>query len=283
MLPVRLTSVDALLFASETVAIGSFRCPAGDPLYRDSGPTGSHLFVFPRTATFIRHDGGRRFLADPNTVTLYNRHQEYDRAKASEVDASDWYAVDGDTILDAVRAYDPRIEERPFRFTHAPASNALYARQRRLFERLASGECVDSLAVEESVLALLGAVLRSAYGRTPVRSPALRDAVEAARRLVNANIDRPVGLRQLARAVDCSPFALCRAFRTMTGMTITAYRHAIRMRAALELLQTADDLTTIALGLGYSSHSHFTLAFRRTFGMPPSEWRAVVAIGDGQF
>ncbi|MBA2354428.1 MAG: helix-turn-helix transcriptional regulator, partial [Acidobacteria bacterium] len=33
------------------------------------------------------------------------------------------------------------------------------------------------------------------------------------------------------------------------------------------------DLTDIALGLGYSSHSHFTASFTRAFGVPPSAWQ----------
>ena len=53
-------------------------------------------------------------------------------------------------------------------------------------------------------------------------------------------------------------------------MTITRYRHALRLRIALDRLPDCDDLTDLALDLGYSSHSHFTRAFRDHFGIPHS-------------
>jgi AraC-like DNA-binding protein len=265
--------------ATDLVAIGSFRCPSTHRLYRDSGPAGSHLFVFPRTATFIRHRGAdRRFLANANLVTLYNRGQEYERSRASDLDASDWYAVSAPLLLQAVSAYDPAIHDRPdrpFRFTHAPVSAALYAKQRRLFERASSGESSDGLQAEECVLGLLDDVIRGSYraAAATVRSAPMRDKVEAARRLITANLARPLGLTILAQAVEASPFALCRAFQATTGMTVSAYRNGLRMHVALERLRGTDDLTTIALELGYCSHSHFTRVFQRTFGQSPSVYR----------
>jgi AraC-like DNA-binding protein len=47
----------------------------------------------------------------------------------------------------------------------------------------------------------------------------------------------------------------------------------LRVRSSLELLLGSDDILTVAIALGYSSHSHFTAAFRRAFGLSPSEWR----------
>ena len=71
-----------------------------------------------------------------------------------------------------------------------------------------------------------------------------------------------------------SRFRLCRAFRRATGSTLHAWREERRMRAALAALADgADDLTRLALDLGYSSHSHFTARFRRTFGRSPSAAR----------
>ena len=48
----------------------------------------------------------------------------------------------------------------------------------------------------------------------------------------------------------------------------------IRLRMALELLRSRRGLTEIALDLGYTSHSHFTAAFRNYFGITPSRYRA---------
>jgi AraC family transcriptional regulator len=47
----------------------------------------------------------------------------------------------------------------------------------------------------------------------------------------------------------------------------------LRLARALAELPHTDDLTTLALDVGFSSHSHFSAAFRRAFGMTPSQFR----------
>ena len=82
-----------------------------------------------------------------------------------------------------------------------------------------------------------------------------------------------MGLTDLAAAVDLSPFHLCRAFRIVTGGTISSYRTNLRVRASLERVADGEDLTTVALSLGFASHSHFTHAFTTVFGTSPSAMR----------
>ena len=57
-------------------------------------------------------------------------------------------------------------------------------------------------------------------------------------------------------------------------MPIHRYLTQLRLRSSLErLADGANDLTALALELGFSSHSHFTDAFRREFGHAPSRDR----------
>jgi AraC-like DNA-binding protein len=62
-------------------------------------------------------------------------------------------------------------------------------------------------------------------------------------------------------------------FQQQTGMPVHRYLTQLRLRAALERLADADDITSLAIDLGFSSHSHFTDVFRREFGKTPSEYR----------
>jgi AraC-like DNA-binding protein len=90
----------------------------------------------------------------------------------------------------------------------------------------------------------------------------------------------PLSIAQLAAEVGCSAYYLCRVFRKCFGITVHRYRNQLRLRAALQLLASADvDLTEIALAVGYSSHSHFTSEFRRAFGCVPSAVRKLCARG----
>ena len=59
--------------------------------------------------------------------------------------------------------------------------------------------------------------------------------------------------------------------RAGAPFSLHAYRNQLRLRAALERLhEPGVELIEIALDLGFSSHSHFTETFRRSFGKTPS-------------
>jgi AraC-like DNA-binding protein len=50
-------------------------------------------------------------------------------------------------------------------------------------------------------------------------------------------------------------------------------RRVLLERAAHRLVTTGDDVLTVAVDAGYSSHEAFTRAFQRAYGEPPSAWR----------
>jgi len=262
-LEVPLKPVETLLFRSDIVAIGKFRCPSTHPLYRDSGPCSNHTFVFPRSATTIRHETGEWFVGSPNTASLYNHGQHYTRSKISDIDASDWFVIADDVLIDILR---PVRDDRPFTETHVRVDASLYLEQRQLFE---SAGDLEPFEIEERVMRVLSRLMS-----VPPARARRRDAVEETKRLIAGTPSRTIAFRDLARRVECSPFELCRAFHRETGFTLTQFRHSLRLRNALELLRGTRDLTDIALDLGYASHSHFTAAFRRHFGVTPSRYRA---------
>jgi AraC family transcriptional regulator len=270
---------DQVVFATESVTIGAFRCPTNHPSFRDSGPIKDDCFVFPRTAVVIQHRDGRPFVADPTVVTLYNRDQAYERRPlARDGDRCDWYAVSADILRSALLHRDPAAaeEDRPIRFTHAPSDPATYFAQRRLFVQVSQHGDADGLGTEERVVALLDRVLGHAYRGTRNRLsgrhlPHAVDLADAAKRWVAPRVAARLTLARIARALDCSAFHLCRSFRQATGVTLQMYREQVRLRMALERLEGGErDLSRVALDLGYSSHSHFTACFRRVFGEPPS-------------
>ena len=278
-LDIHIKPVEMLLFRSDLIAVGKFRCQAAHPLFRDSGPCSHHTFVFPRTVTRIEYDGGPAFVGTPSSVVFYNQYQLYTRSRVSDVDASDWYTIADDVLLEMVREHDrTATPERPFRLAEAFCDPRSFLEQRTIFDALDRGADVDPMHVEETMLRVLQRVVRRAFG---TKSDAARlsngdvDAVEHARQLIAREPERNLALRDLARECELSPFRLCRLFRAHTGQTMTSYRHSLRLRLALERLRDRTlDLTDLALTLGYSSHSHFTFVFRRHFGVTPSAFRA---------
>jgi AraC-like DNA-binding protein len=265
-LEIRLKPVETLLFRSDIVGVGRFRCPASHQLFRDSGPCSHHTFVFPRSVTAIRLDDGHTFVGSPASVVFYNQHQLYTRSKISDVDVSDWVTLADEQLAELLSTDDL---DRPFTIAETTLDAETFLRQRRLFDALDRDEH-DALAVEEAVLGILRRVVPASR-----RFDRAEDAVEEARTIVTRHFVRPLSLGALSRAVGLSPFALCRAFRARTGQTLTRYRDDVRLRLALDRLRDpAVDLTDLALDLGYASHSHFTARFRRRFGIVPSAVRA---------
>jgi AraC family transcriptional regulator len=276
--------LDVMVFSSPLVQVGRWRCPADHPQFVDSGPTPDALFVFPREGVWIRHDGGAPFVADANTVTYYNKGQAYTRQKLSvRGDHCEWFAVAPDAIAETLSAHEPEAIDRrdmPFRFTHGPSDADSYLRQRMVFAHVSREHDADRLFVEEAVLSILGDVARLAYERQGLQPPARvrqrrdRDVVESARDVIARNFKDNLSLSDIAREAGSSVFHLARVFKARTGFSLHAYRNQLRLRAALErLAEPGVDLIDIALDLGFSSHSHFTETFRRSFGRTPSAVR----------
>lgn len=276
--------IERLLFDSSLVRVGAFRCPEWHPLFPDSGPIVNPVFVFPRTPVWIRHDGGEPFVSDATMAALYNRGQTYRRrAVAGRADCCDWFAVAPGLlaeIADAGRGRPPATPERPFARACTPVDSRTYLAQRQLVTALAAGEA-DPLFVEERAIRLAARVLDSEAraagvgGRPPAATARTarqhRDQAEHAREILTVDFWRASTLARLAGRVGVSPFHLCRVFRRHTGQSLHAYRTELRLRWALERLQdTAGGVTAVALEAGFSSHSHFTAAFRRAFALTPS-------------
>lgn len=270
--------VDRAIFVSPVLKVGIFRCPPDDARFRDSGPAEHHLVVFPRTSVWIRHEGGRPFVADPGVATTYNRGQPYSRSALSrDGDRCDWFALEPPALPALARHTGGRIAEdpeRPFTTEFVGVPPRLYAAQRRVLHAVAAA--ADPLEVEERALAVVAAVLAPSAGApTPAATGTAgshRELAMAARAELARDLFAPLDLATLAARLAVSPWHLCRVFREQCGTTLHAMRRDLRLRAALEHLgpEAAGMLSRLAHACGFSSHSHFTAAFRRQFGVPPS-------------
>ncbi len=275
-----------IIYSSPLLHMGLFRCPTWSPTFHNSGPADGYLLVFPRTSVRIRHEGRRPVVADPNVVMLYNRGQVYSRDKLSERgDYCDWFRFDPKTIVQAMRPFDPAVDDRwdaPFRFTHGPSDPETYLLQRLAIEHIRESERPDRLFVEETMLSVLERVLRNTYklyNHLPSTRPNTRqahaDLVYSAKAFIATHFDEPISVGDIAQATHSSAFHLCRVFRNYTGNTLHHYLNQVRLKASLEYVAEPNiSLTDIGLALGYASHSHFTKSFRKAFGAPPSTLRA---------
>ena len=92
---------------------------------------------------------------------------------------------------------------------------------------------------------------------------------------IESHYAQNISLGDIAHVGGASPCHMTRAFGLATGHSVMRYVRARRLsEAALVLAQGAQDILSVALQAGYSSHEAFTRAFREQFQMTPERVRA---------
>jgi AraC-like DNA-binding protein len=88
------------------------------------------------------------------------------------------------------------------------------------------------------------------------------------------HLHRHVKLEEIASASHLSVSQLCFYFRSSVGMTLAAYHLQMRLEAARNvLLQPEISITQVAMEFGFSSSQHFSMDFRKAFGITPRAWK----------
>lgn len=101
-----------------------------------------------------------------------------------------------------------------------------------------------------------------------------RVLVQAAQRLIDANLSRMPSLPEIARRVGTHEKRLTKAFRDEIGLSVFEYVRRQRLALAQRLLsQTPLGIDDIAAEAGFSSAANFATAFRAEFQITPSEFR----------
>lgn len=247
-----------------------------------------HTVVFPRAGAFLRSRGRQRSLADPTQVVFFTEGQSYRFAHPLPGgDDCTSLRVPAVTLLEVARAHARRPPENPatpFAVPQAPAT----ARASLLHHVLVTGlrrRTLSPLAAQELALTLLDAAVAAVHttlagraaGAAAALPPGQRELAEAARVALAARPQSPPSLDGLAARLGCSPYHLCRTFSRAHGTPMRRYLDRLRLRLALPRLAAGEpDLTGLALDLGYADHSHFSNAFRREFGLPPSAARKIL-------
>ena len=93
--------------------------------------------------------------------------------------------------------------------------------------------------------------------------------------VMESNIDEPLLLGEIARAVDLSKRQLERLFVRHIGTSVIRHYRFLRLRRANQLLtQTNLLVRDVAIACGYLSMSHFSKDYRKLFGNSPVKERS---------
>jgi len=279
-------SAKRILYQGRAISVGEFRCPPEDRRWQEVNVNGDmYVAAFPGTSVVIQQTGRRPVLANPNHVMFYSPGERYRRVlHDARGDLCLFVCAQGhaaEAVLGGL-GLDP---DRRMPFDHGPSDADAHKRLRLASHALRAGTG-QPLEIEEAA--------HYAFARSLERGATVHDKrrcgsrkstqdnhhllVEDAKALLTERVCEHDSLEMLARALHTSPFHLSRVFRERTGYTLHAYRTHLRLRLSLDRLSESNaDLRSVAVELGFNSHSHFTGVFHSVFGAPPSEIRSALS------
>ncbi|WP_137933568.1 helix-turn-helix transcriptional regulator [Mesorhizobium comanense] len=233
----------------------------------------THL-VFPYRGVFVRHVGRNDAVAEANQLLFFNEAEPYQVSHPVE---------GGDACLDIVveeaqlRELAPKEQLRAggvlaFRRQRRridPRAQALVALLRHSLRR----KVAETLEAETLALTLVRRSLGERTSHGAGASAGLQKLVDRAKLVLSSDLSRRWTLAGIAAEVGVSAVYLTQVFQQVEAMPLYRYHLRLRLARALDLLGSYDNLTTLGMDLGFSSHSHFSAAFRQVYGRTPAEFQ----------
>ncbi|MBC7773380.1 MAG: helix-turn-helix transcriptional regulator [Pyrinomonadaceae bacterium] len=283
-----------VLFEGSTFQLGYTRCRPHSDAVGPEKTSGANVLTFPRRGVFVMHMPEETFVADANIVIFQNADDTFRTSHpGGHGDDTTWVSVKPALIKIAFGDVDhePGINPlHPFPRSHGPCSPRAYLLQRMAFEHASRGIGADPIFVSEVVHELVQEAVETSNmavaGKHAVR---MRDSTvkvhietaEAVKTLLASRYADRLTLEEIAGHVHAAPCHLCRLFRRVVGLPIHRYLNRIRLREAItRFADPSANLAGVATDVGFASHSHFTDAFRREFGVAPSVVRQWMASED---
>lgn len=138
----------------------------------------------------------------------------------------------------------------------------------------------DRMAMSNAGQLLMGHMLRHYSTRRDLEfrgrgglSPRIRRRVFD---FVDANLDAPLTIEQLAGVAGLSAYHFARMFRQSVGEAPHKYVLRRRIGQAMTLLRNGNlSVAEIALATGFSSQAHLTTRFRAMTGITPAKYREI--------
>src|SRR3981081_3633315 len=262
------------LLESPTVTIRDVYCQGSVQHQRAEESATATELVFPYRGVYARHLGRDQAVAEANQVLFFNAAEGY---RVS-------HPVPGGDASLSLAISEPQVRElAPPTFLRDGATLAFRQQRLRIDARAQAlvallrhslrQNIAETLEAESLALTLVQRALGLRTTHAAGASVGRQLLVDRAKLVLTSDLARRWTLAEIAAEVRCSPVYLTQVFQQVEGLPLYRYQLRLRLARALDLLAQYDDLTTLSLDLGFSSHSHFSAAFRDAYGRSPSEFR----------
>ncbi len=233
----------------------------------------THL-VFPYRGLYLRHVGSDQSVADANHVLFFNAGEGYQVSHPVTGGDASLVLVVSQPLLRELSPAALVGKRDEFRFRGQslridPRAQALVALLRHSLQH---GN-IESLEAESLALTLVCRSLGPRTTHEPGATHARRRLVDRVKVLLASDLTRRWSLAEIAAEIGGSAVYLTQAFQQVEGLPLYRYQLRLRLARALDLVTRYEDMSALALDLGFSSHSHFTAAFKQAYGRSPSEFK----------
>jgi len=191
-------------------------------------------------------------------------------------------------FIEKLMGYNAQVLESLSVFTHCHDNTHIFLNENRPMEkaviRAANDICQAHLMgrnayryIESKIIDCFSGFLDpdSLSPGSGYTSLLLRDKMHDAKDLILSHYQDMPSLHDLAAMVGTNECTLKKAFKQEFGTTVFQYLFDYRMDLAIRyLLDTSLPIAEVGARLGYDYPSHFCTAFKRKYGMSPTEFRA---------
>ena len=265
------------LLDTDTVSLWDVVC-RGDCRHKSAEecPEATHL-VFTYRGAYVRHLGSDEAVAEANQVLFFNRGESY---RVS-------HPVKGGDACISLTVSEPLLQELVPRIHIREGATLAFQRQRLRIDARAQAlaallrhslrhKVAETLEAEVLLMTLVRRALGERTSHAARASNGRQKLVDRAKLVLTSDLGRRWTLAEIAADVGVSPVYLTQVFQQVEGLPLYRYQLRLRLARALDLLGRYDDLTTLSMELGFSSHSHFSSAFRQAYGRTPREFQRLV-------
>ncbi|MGX9143574.1 helix-turn-helix domain-containing protein [Mesorhizobium sp. 128a] len=262
------------LLDTGTVRVRDIVCSGKCRHKSDEECTSATHLVFPYRGVFVRHVGRNDAVAEANQLLFFNEAEPYRISHPVE---------GGDSCLDLV-IEEAQLQELTPKEQLRSGTSLAFRRQRRRIDPRAqalvavlrhslSRNIAETLEAETLALTLVRRSLGERTSHAAGASAGRQKLVDRAKLVLSSDLSRRWTLAEIAAEVGVSPVYLTQVFQQVEAMPLYRYHLRLRLARALDLLGRYDNLTTLGMDLGFSSHSHFSAAFRQVYGRTPAEFQ----------
>ncbi|WP_239537928.1 helix-turn-helix transcriptional regulator [Dyella mobilis] len=262
------------LLDTNTVALHDVHCAGQCRRRSDEECTSATHLVFPYRGAYLRHVGSDEVVADANHVLFFNAGQGYQVSHpVSGGDASLSLRLP-ETLVRELAPASLLLQGEKLAFRRQslridPRAQTLVA----LLRHSLQNDAIEPLEAEGLLLTLVCRSLGPRTSHESGASHARRRLADRVKLLLTSDLSRRWTLSEIAAEIGGSAVYLTQVFQQVEGIPLYRYHLRLRLARALDLIGDYQDLAALATDLGFSSHSHFTSAFRQTYGRSPAAFR----------